>query len=374
MKLILALIFLLVGFSQLFANQIDALYDVNYDSPVKTQNYDEKLSFFYNAYLQYELAIKNVKELERNNYEIKLSQELENQRKEIYASEISSLRELEKTKMAEELKKNISKELYIQFDESFKQKTKDYAVELRNQIEAEYERNLQVERLQIEKELRKKIHKEDGIIQKAIIAALIVFFVLLFLHIVKSCRRRSKKCSLIVDEYLTELKSFDGKETAIEKKREISESIDEDNLKDDEKELRKDALRIAWKLYEKSKEIKDFIYYREQFEKLQKNVELYFTDWNGNSDDLELRKGLCNSFFSNIGEWRKTLRFAVKDSQKSNSEKDMRSVLDVFSYSLRDFSSRIANLRDDDGLNKFIRKQLRTISKKYMRLSKGFAR
>ena len=109
-----------------FFAQDNALYDVNYDEPRKTANYDDSLAEFQKIYLQYEDAIKTIstiirqeekeaytKELEKFKEEerIRTDTTIEKMRLAIYGNEVESVRKQETERLTTELTERISAEL-----------------------------------------------------------------------------------------------------------------------------------------------------------------------------------------------------------------------------------------------------------------------
>ena len=123
----LAVICLLIAIimSHIFA-QDNVLYDVNYDEPLKTSNYDDSLAEFQKIYLQYEDAIKTtstiIRQEERDTYNkelekfkeeerIRTDTTIEKMRLAIYGNEVESVRKQETERLTAELTEKISADL-----------------------------------------------------------------------------------------------------------------------------------------------------------------------------------------------------------------------------------------------------------------------
>lgn len=352
-----------------FFAQDNALYDVDYDEPGKTANYDDSLAEFQKIYLQYEDAIKTIstiirkeekeaytKELEKFKEEEKIRTDttIEKMRLAIYGNEVESVRKQETERLTTELTERIS-------------------AELNQELAAKYEKIKDDEIAKLYADLRKQAYDEtDATTQRvksissasAKVIIIVLILALIFIGIkaiINAFKRKTEekeRFDSIVEEYVIRLKAYNGDPYHINE--EIKKVYDQ---KEKEKTLHRKALQEAQNKY--SGDLKELQEYKDIFEGYTTSFRNYIRSWKednfqGISDYL---KAVCGNYKKTGQELYKSLEFRT-DADKKNAK----DYLDIISTELGDFSKEIRNKEFDSkfaGDKKHLAKDFAVLAKSF---------
>jgi hypothetical protein len=282
-KTILVSILLAIGVSFNLIAQHSSLYDVNYDEPQNTVQYNQANDTFQRIFLQYESAITAAGEVIRQEEKARYAKEIEDiqraekiradntieeMRREIYGNEVEAVRTQEIERLTAELTEKISKEL-------------------NEKLSSQYEEKKNTEIAQLYKNLKQEAYTETEATSKRIkyIAVAVAFILIVLLMIglmiltirkfkIKNKESKDEKETFdsLVQEYSTKLKKHGGDSYSI-----ISEinSSYSDNKKEKNRQMK--ALKEAENRY--TPDPKDIEDYRGDFSGYQNSLSNYIKGW-----------------------------------------------------------------------------------------------
>lgn len=346
-KIICKILFICLFATQLFS-QDSSLYDVNYDKPIITSNFDESSIVYQDIYLQYETAINTltnvIRQEEKDAYdkaisEFKKSERLrtdttiEKMRQAIYNDEIESVRLQEIERLTEELTEKISTELQTKLSSDYEKKKNDEIAELYANLkkEAYVETHATTQRF---KSITTAV---------ASVIIIILIFTLLFLGIrgiyiiIQQKGKEKEKIDTLVNLYSYQLKDYNGNTHP------ITEKIQNECKKNEkEKNLRIKALKIAENQY--SGDLKEIQEYKNEFDTYKSTFLMYIGDnvWkNKNFNFIKISDEL-NKIYKNYKNLGQELFYSLKsrtDADKRNAE----NLLSITSSELKDLAKDINN-------------------------------
>lgn len=352
-----------------FFAQDNALYDVNYDEPGKTANYDDSLAEFQKIYLQYEDAIKTIsiiirqeekeaytKELEKFKEEerIRTDTTIEKMRLAIYGNEVESVRKQETERLTAELTEKIS-------------------ADLNQKLSAKYEKIKDDEIAKLYADLKKQAYDEtDATTQRvksissasAKVIIIVLILVIIFIGIktiINTFKRKAEEkdhYNSIIAEYEIRLESYNGNPYHINE--EIKKVYGQ---KEKEKTLRIKALKEAQNKY--SGDLKELQDYKDEFDNYTSKFRNYFNNWK--KDNYQQ----ISNFFKGIyGDYKKTGQELYKsfEFRTDADKKNAKGLLDIISNELGDFSKDIGHKDVDE---KFLNDKTQ-LAKDFAVLAKSF--
>lgn len=370
----LAVICLLIAIimSHIFA-QDNVLYDVNYDEPLKTSNYDDSLAEFQKIYLQYEDAIKiagNIirqeekdaynKELEKfkEQERIRTDTTIEKMRLAIYGKEVESLRKQETERLTAELTEKIS-------------------ADLNQELSAKYEKIKDDEIAKLYVDLKKQAYDEtDATTQrvksissasaKVIIVVLIIALIFIGIRaIISKIKRKTEekeKFDTLVTLYSYQLKDYNGNTYH------ITQKIEKEYIKNEkEKNLRMKALKMAENHY--SGNLKELQEYEDEFESYKKKFSLYMGDnvWENDKFDFNKISVELKAIYKNYKTTGQELFYSL-ESRTDADKRDSKNLLSITSSELKDLSNDL----DKKTIDKQSSKEKKQLAKDFAKLAKSF--
>lgn len=370
----LAVICLLIAIimSHIFA-QDNVLYDVNYDEPLKTSNYDDSLAEFQKIYLQYEDAIKiagNIirqeekdaynKELEKfkEQERIRTDTIIEKMRLAIYGKEVESLRKQETERLTAELTEKIS-------------------ANLNQELSAKYEKIKDDEIAKLYVDLKKQAYDEtDATTQrvksissasaKVIIVVLIIALIFIGIRaIISKIKRKTEekeKFDTLVTLYSYQLKDYNGNTYH------ITQKIEKEYIKNEkEKNLRMKALKMAENHY--SGNLKELQEYEDEFESYKKKFSLYMGDnvWENDKFDFNKISVELKAIYKNYKTTGQELFYSL-ESRTDADKRDSKNLLSITSSELKDLSNDL----DKKTIDKQSSKEKKQLAKDFAKLAKSF--
>lgn len=346
--------------------QNNPLYDVNYDEPLKTSNYDDSLAEFQKIYLQYEDAIKiagNIirqeekdaynKELEKfkEQERIRTDTTIEKMRLAIYGNEVESVRKQETERLTAELTEKIS-------------------ADLNQELSAKYEKIKDDEIAKLYADLKKQAYDEtDATTQRvksissasAKVIIIVLILVIIFIGIktiINTFKRKAEEkdhYNSIVAEYEIRLKSYNGDPYYINE--EIKKVYGQ---KEKEKTLRIKALKEAQNKY--SGDLSEVQDYKNDFEGYKNKFSMYNDNFDFNKIKDELKK-----IYKNYKATGQDLFYSLesrKDADKTNAENLLRRI----SSELEDMVKEI----DSKTVEEQFSKEKKQLAKDFAVLAKSF--
>lgn len=361
---------IIVQISHIFA-QANSLYDVNYDAPAITLDYDASLEVFQKIYLQYEDAITTagniIRKEERDSYlrelenfktaeRLRTDTTIENMRKMIYGNEVESVRQKETERLTAELTERIS-------------------AELNQELSSKYEKIKNDEIAEMYTDLKKKAYDETEAKTQRVksissasaqIIIIILILVIIIIGIQKIINRHKQKVeekdrfNSIVEEYIIRLKAYNGESYHIT--AEINKVYGQ---KDKEKSLHIKALKEAENQY--SGDLKELQEYTDIFDSYTSQFRRYFKAWN--EDNYKQISGYLKDIYFN---YRKTGQELYKsfEFRTDADKKNAKDRLEIISNELEDFSKDIERKEVD---SKFLEEK-NLLAKDFSVLANSFKR
>lgn len=371
-RLGIASLLIAIVMTHIFA-QDNALYDVNYDKPGKTANYDDSFAEFQKIYLQYEDAIKTtstiIRQEERDTYNkelekfkeeerIRTDTTIEKMRLAIYGNEVESVRKQEIERLTAELTEKISADLNLK-------------------LSAEYEKIKNDEIEKIYAELKKQAYNEtDATTQRvksissasAKVIIVILIFALIFIGIraiisrIKRKTEEKEKFDTLVTLYSYQLKDYNGNTYH------ITQKIEKECIKNEkEKNLRMKALKVAENHY--SCNLKELQKYEDEFENYKKKFSLYMDDnvWKNDKFDFNKISVELKAIYKNYKTTGQELFYSL-ESRTDADKRDSKNLLSITSSELKDLSNDL----DKKTIDKQFSKEKKQLAKDFAKLAKSF--
>lgn len=347
-KLSVICLLIAIIMSHIFA-QDNTLYDVNYDEPLKTSNYDDSLAEFQKIYLQYEDAIKiagNIirqeekdaynKELEKlkEQERIRTDTTIEKMRLAIYGNEVESVRKQETERLTAELTEKIS-------------------ADLNQELSAKYEKIKDDEIAKLYADLKKQAYDEtDATTQRvksissasAKVIIIVLILVIIFIGIktiINTFKRKAEEkdhYNSIVAEYEIRLKSYNGDPYYINE--EINKVYGQ---KEKEKTLRIKALKEVQNKY--SGDLSDVQDYKNDFEGYKNKFSMYMEDkvWKNDKFDFNKIKDELKKIYKKYKATGQDLFYSLKsrkDADKTNAENLLRRISSELEDMVKEIDSK----------------------------------
>ena len=347
-KLSVICLLIAIIMSHIFA-QDNTLYDVNYDEPLKTSNYDDSLAEFQKIYLQYEDAIKiagNIirqeekdaynKELEKlkEQERIRTDTTIEKMRLAIYGNEVESVRKQETERLTAELTEKIS-------------------ADLNQELSAKYEKIKDDEIAKLYADLKKQAYDEtDATTQRvksissasAKVIIIVLILVIIFIGIktiINTFKRKAEEkdhYNSIVAEYEIRLKSYNGDPYYINE--EIKKVYGQ---KEKEKTLRIKALKEVQNKY--SGDLSEVQDYKNDFEGYKNKFSMYMEDkvWKNDKFDFNKIKDELKKIYKKYKATGQDLFYSLKsrkDADKTNAENLLRRISSELEDMVKEIDSK----------------------------------
>lgn len=347
-KLSVICLLIAIIMSHIFA-QDNVLYDVNYDEPLKTSNYDDSLAEFQKIYLQYEDAIKiagNIirqeekdaynKELEKfkEQERIRTDTTIEKMRLAIYGNEVESVRKQETERLTAELTEKIS-------------------ADLNQELSAKYEKIKDDEIAKLYADLKKQAYDEtDATTQRvksissasAKVIIIVLILVIIFIGIktiINTFKRKAKEkdhYNSIVAEYEIRLKSYNGDPYYINE--EIKKVYGQ---KEKEKTLRIKALKEAQNKY--SGDLSEVQDYKNDFAGYKNKFSMYmgYIVWKNDKFDFNKIKDELKKIYKDYKTTGQDLFYSLesrKDADKANAENLLRRISSELEDMVKEIDSK----------------------------------
>lgn len=347
-KLSVICLLIAIIMSHIFA-QDNMLYDVNYDEPLKTSNYDDSLAEFQKIYLQYEDAIKiagNIirqeekdaynKELEKlkEQERIRTDTTIEKMRLAIYGNEVESVRKQETERLTAELTEKIS-------------------ADLNQELSVKYEKIKDDEIAKLYADLKKQAYDEtDATTQRvksissasAKVIIIVLILVIIFIGIktiINTFKRKAEEkdhYNSIVAEYEIRLKSYNGDPYYINE--EIKKVYGQ---KEKEKTLRIKALKEVQNKY--SGDLSDVQDYKNDFEGYKNKFSMYMEDkvWKNDKFDFNKIKDELKKIYKKYKATGQDLFYSLKsrkDADKTNAENLLRRISSELEDMVKEIDSK----------------------------------
>ena len=320
-----------------------------------------------------------------------LAQALEKQKQEIYAKEIEQLRKDEYEKLTTELHDSITKELTEKFAVEYENKVKQLTAE----YDAEYEAKITEIEIQKESEMKawKKENKKQSLeetnaitermrILAPYIVAIIAVTVIILLGWLfgkaiikiknekrankKEQEENNKKIDGYKSEYLNRLQRVGSSNIYRDEIKNIYDEINAQQGSDDDKILRKEAIKQAEKEFDLMRITLSIDEYRKKFDDL--NSKRFFNIWNTLGDDIEAKKATISDFLVNVAEYEK---YAISASKSENDQTAIANLLKPYSPILRNNSTQLTVMKDSES-DESLKEQLTDLSSKYQELADKF--
>lgn len=371
-RLGIASLLIAIVMTHIFA-QDNALYDVNYDKPGKTANYDDSFAEFQKIYLQYEDAIKTtstiIRQEERDTYNkelekfkeeerIRTDTTIEKMRLAIYGNEVESVRKQETERLTAELTEKIS-------------------ADLNQELSAKYEKIKDDEIAKLYADLKKQAYDEtDATTQrvksissasaKVIIVILIIALIFIGIRaIISRIKRKTEekeKFDTLVTLYSYQLKDYNGNT------HHITQKIEKECIKNEkEKNLRMKALKVAENHY--SGNLKELQEYKDEFESYKKKFSLSMGDniWKNDKFDFNKISIELKAIYKNYKTTGQELFYSL-ESRTDADKRDSKSLLSITSSELKDLSNDL----DKKTIDKQSSKEKKQLAKDFAKLAKSF--
>ena len=347
-RLGIASLLIAIVMTHIFA-QDNALYDVNYDKPGKTANYDDSFAEFQKIYLQYEDAIKTtstiIRQEERDTYNkeleklkeqerIRTDTTIEKMRLAIYGNEVESVRKQETERLTAELTEKIS-------------------ADLNQELSAKYEKIKDDEIAKLYADLKKQAYDEtDATTQRvksissasAKVIIIVLILVIIFIGIktiINTFKRKAEEkdhYNSIVAEYEIRLKSYNGDPYYINE--EIKKVYGQ---KEKEKTLRIKALKEVQNKY--SGDLSDVQDYKNDFEGYKNKFSMYMEDkvWKNDKFDFNKIKDELKKIYKKYKATGQDLFYSLKsrkDADKTNAENLLRRISSELEDMVKEIDSK----------------------------------
>ena len=324
-------------------------------------------------------------------FEQELAQALEKQKQEIYAKEIEQLRKDEYEKLTTELHDSITKELTEKFAVEYENKVKQLTAE----YDAEYE--AKITEIEIQKESEMKAWKKENkkqtleetnaitermrILAPYIVAIIAVAVIILLGWLfgkaiikiknekkanIKEQEENNKKIDGYKSEYLNRLQRVGSSNIYRDEIKNIYDEINAQQGSDDDKILRKEAIKQAEKEFDLMRITLSIDEYRKKFDDL--NPKRFFNIWNTLGDDIEAKKATISDFLVNVAEYEK---YAISASKSENDQIAIANLLKPYSPILRNNSTQLTVMKDSES-DETLKEQLTDLSSKYQELADKF--
>lgn len=341
-KTILVSIFLAIGVSFNLIAQHSSLYDVNYDEPQNTVQYNQANDTFQRIFLQYESAITAAGEVIRQEEKARYAKEIEDiqraekiradntieeMRREIYGNEVEAVRTQEIERLTAELTEKISKELNEKFSSQYEEKKNTEIAQLYEHLRQEAYKTTEATSKRI-----KYIASAVAVILIALLMIGLLIFAIQKTKIKQQKRRHEKeRFETIIQDYLSRLRKYNGDDYPI--RSEINSRYS-DNEK--EKITRLNALEEAKNRYVSDiKEIED---YKEYFLGYQDKLLQYIKGWkNDNTSQIfEYINPICLNYGSTGDDLYHSLEFRREADKRVAKHllKQTANTLEKFSISI----------------------------------------
>lgn len=294
--------------------QNENLYDVNYDKPQKTVQYNEVNETFQKIFLQYESAIAIVgnvirkeekeryfKEIEniRETEKINTKNAIEKMRREIYGNEIETVRKQEIERLTVELTEKISQELDTKLSSKYEEKKNMEIAQLYEHIKQE-----------AYKEAEAASKRNDYILITLVIVLIIFLTIQIIVFAIKKIKihrqismYEKNTFDALIKEYTIKLKDYNGTSSFI--LDDINDNYKK-NKNEKEKNIRLKALNVAENTY--TGDIKEIQDYRDEFSNYKSTLSDYIKQWkNDNTQQIfgfikdyygKYKKGGCELYNS----------------------------------------------------------------------------
>ena len=128
------------------------------------------------------------------------------------------------------------------------------------------------------------------------------------------------------------------------------------------------AIKKAEEMYKQYKSTLPIGEYKKAFDDL--DAKKIFNRWNSNKDDNEIKKGLCNEFFSIVNDYNK---LATEAYTSNNDKNDIAEMFKIYVPIMDNTAEQVKDLAQSES-NKEIRNNLISISEKYVELAKKFTK
>ena len=128
------------------------------------------------------------------------------------------------------------------------------------------------------------------------------------------------------------------------------------------------AIKKAEEMYKQYKSTLPIGEYKKAFADL--DAKKIFNRWNSNKDDNEIKKGLCNEFFSIVNDYNK---LATEAYTSNNDKNDITEMFKIYVPIMENTAEQVKDLAQSES-NKEIRNNLISISEKYVELAKKFTK
>lgn len=371
-KIIFNTLFICFFVAQIFSQE-SSLYDVNYDKPIITSDFDESSIIYQDIYLQYEKAINAltnvIRQEEKEAYdkaiaEFKQSERLrtdttiEKMRQAIYNNEIESVRLQEIERLTEELTEKISTELNAKLSSEYEKKKNDEIAELYANLkkEAYEETNATTQRV-------KSISFSFALVIIIILILALLFFGIRGIYSkIQQKGKEKEKIDTFVHLYSYQLKDYNGNTHPITEKIQ-----DECKKNEKEKNLRIKALKIAENQY--SGDLKEIQEYKNEFDTYKSTFLMYMGDnvWNNKNFNFLKISDELNKIYKNYKALGQELFYSLKsrtDADKRNAE----NLLNITSSELKDLAKDINN----KNIERQFLKDKKQLAKIFTDLSKTF--
>ncbi len=369
-RLGIASLLIAIVMTHIFA-QDNALYDVNYDKPGKTANYDDSFAEFQKIYLQYEDAIKTTstiirqeerdaynKELEKFKEEerIRTDTTIEKMRLAIYGNEVESVRKQETERLTAELTKKISADLNLKLSAEY-EKIKNDEIE---KIYAELKKQAYDETNATTQRVKSISSASAQVIIVILIIALIFIGIRAILGRIKRKTEEKGKLDTLVTLYSYQLKDYNGNTYPITQKIQ-----DECKKNEKEKNLRMKALKIAENHY--SGNLKELQEYKDEFEGYKNTFTRYMGVWKNDKIDFNRISVELKAIYKNYKTAGQELFYSL-ESRTDADKREAKHLLLITSSELEDMVKEINSKTVEDHFSK----EKKQLAKDFDALAKSF--
>lgn len=371
-KLAVICLLMAIVMPHIFA-QDNALYDANYDEPLKTANYDDSLDMFQKIYLQYEDAIKItgniIRQEEKDAYnkaledfkaaeKIRTDTTIEKMRLAIYGNEVESVRKQETERLTAELTERIT-------------------ANLNQEISAKYEKIKNDEIAKLYADLKKQAYDEtDATTQRvksissasAQVIIIVLILALIFIGIkaiINAFKRKTEekeKFITFVTIYSYQLRDYNGNTHP------ITEKIQQECRKNEkERKLRMDALKKAENQY--SGNLKEVQEYKDEFAGYKNKFSMYMGDnvWTNDNFDYNKISEELKKIYKNYKTTGQDLFFSLEPRTDAD-KREVKNLFSIISGELKELSEDI----DSKTVEKQFSKAKKQLAKNFANLAKSF--
>ena len=371
-RLGIASLLIAIVMTHIFA-QDNALYDVNYDKPGKTANYDDSFAEFQKIYLQYEDAIKTTstiirqeerdaynKELEKFKEEerIRTDTTIEKMRLAIYGNEVESVRKQETERLTAELTEKISADLNLKLSAEY-EKIKNDEIE---KIYADLKKQAYDETNATTQRVKSISSASAQVIIVILIIALIFIGIRAILGRIKRKTEEKEKFDTLVTLYSYQLKDYNGNTYPITQKIQ-----DECRKNEKEKNLRLKALKMAENHY--SGNLKELQEYKDEFEGYKNKFTRYMGDivWKNDKFDFNRISVELKAIYKNYKTVGQELFYSL-ESRTDADKREAKHLLLITSSELNGLSNDLNEKTIDEQFSK----EKKQLAKDFAVLAKAF--